>query len=256
MLKKHEKYDFMIAVPFTTGLSKQVILQGKSKLEEDMPIGYNNNTFIGYSFIDKLNDKYNVKYHVLFNEYKYDDAKKCLKDKALMLMNQAKLNPEKFINEKEHKKYLIFKKDKITNHYTIKINLDRIKFETRHTGWLIIATNDLNSTYNDALSIYRNKDIVEKSFNRIKNSLSFNRLRIHGSKSLNGKLFVAMISLILSSYIQKVMLKSGLDGKYTLTRMLNKLETIKIDRSNDLSSISPITKELRNILKAFDIKIT
>jgi hypothetical protein len=65
-----------------------------------------------------------------------------------------------------------------------------------------------------------------------------------------------MISLIMSSYIHKVMLKSGLDSKYSLTQMLNKLETIKIDRHNDLSSISPVTKELRNILKAFEIKIT
>jgi transposase len=256
LLKKYAKYDFMIAVPFTTQISRDITSTGRNQLEEDNPIIHNNDNLSGYSFIDKINNEYRVKYHVIYNEYKHDDAKKCLKDKATNLLNEALLNPEKFMNEKEHKKYLIFTKDKITNNYSVKVNLERIKFELKNVGWLIIVSNDLNSTYRDALSIYRNKDIVEKSFNRLKNSLSLRRLHIHNSKSLHGKIFIAMISIIISSYIHKVLINNNLDTKYTITRLMNKLETFKISRSKTLSSLSPLTRELRLIFKSFDIKIT
>jgi transposase len=256
MLKKYPKYDFMMAVPFTTSIAKKIVLEGKQNLESDMPIGHNTNVLVGYSFIDKLNNNYSIIYHVLYNEYKYDDAKKCLKDKAFNLRQEAISDPEKFMHEKDHKKYLIFNKDKQTGNYTIRINLERINYEIRHSGWLIIASNDLTSTYYDALMIYRNKDIVEKSFNRLKNSLSFNRMRVHKSNSLQGKMFIAMISLIISSYMYKVMITNNLDSKYTLTRLLNKLETLKIDKHDNLSTISPITKELRNIFHAFGVKIS
>jgi transposase len=256
MLKKYPKYDFMMAVPFTTSIARQIAIEGKQKLEADIPIGHSNNILAGYSFISKLNNNYSIIYHALYNEYKYDDAKKCLKDKAFNLRQEAILKPEKFMHEKEHKKYLIFQKDKQTGNYTVRINLERINYEIRHSGWLIIASNDLNSTYYDALTIYRHKDIVEKSFNRLKNSLSFNRMRVHKSNSLQGKMFITMISLIISSYIHKTMINTNLDSKYTLTRLMNKLETLKIDRYNNLSTISPVTKDLMIIFQTFGIKIS
>ncbi|MDR0621531.1 MAG: transposase [Deltaproteobacteria bacterium] len=255
LLQKYKKYDFMIAVPFTTSIAREIVSNGIGQLEQDKPILLNNDNLVGNSFIKKLNNEHSVIYHAIFNEYKYDDAKKCLKDKATELRNTAILNPIKYINEKEYKKYLLFQKDKLNDNYIIKINLERINFELKHVGWLIIVSNDINTTYQQALEIYRNKDRVEKSFDTLKNSLSLKRLHIHQSRSLYGKIFVAMISLILSSYIHNVLVKNNLDSKYTITKLLKKLETLKIDKSGDISLISPITKEMKNIFTAFDIQI-
>jgi transposase len=210
MLKKYPKYEFMIAVPFTTAISKSIVTNSMVKLEEDLSFNHNNDTLMGYSFIESLSNDHNVIYHVIYNEYKYLDAKKCIKERAIELRNEAIANPEKFSHEKEHKKYLIFHKDKINNCYDIKLNLDRIYFDIRNAGWFIIASSNLKSTYKEALTIYRNKDIVEKAFNNLKNSLSLKRLHVHKSQSLNGKMFIAMISLIISSYINNIIDKNNL----------------------------------------------
>jgi transposase len=254
MLKKYNEYKFMIAVPFTTSISRVILEEGPSKLEENLSFIFNNDTIMGYSFIDNIDNDNKVKYHVIYNEYKYNDAKKCLKDKAIRLRNEALDNPIKYINEKEHKKYLIFKKQD-DGSYNITLNINRILYEIRKIGWLIIVTNDINSTYKDALSIYRSKDVVEKSFNHLKNSLSLKRLHVHSSNMLNGKIFVSMISLILSSYIHNVMVKNGLDDKYTINGLINKLNTLKVVKSATKSSITPLTKDVKNILNAFGIKI-
>jgi transposase len=255
LLKFHSNNKFMIAVPFTTSIARDIVKNYKDKLEESLSFIHNNDTIMGFSFLNNINNHDQVVYHVTYNEYKYNDAKKCLKDKAIRLRNEALQNPTKYINEKEHKKYLIFKKlDDQT--YDISINLDRINYEIKNVGWLIIVSNDLNTTYRDALGIYRSKDIVEKAFNNLKNSLSFKRLHVHNSKTLNGKLFIAFISLILSSYIHNIMHKSGLDNSYTITGLLNKLDSVKIERYKGQTAFSPLTKEVKRIFNAFGIKIT
>jgi transposase len=51
--------------------------------------------------------------------------------------------------------------------------MPRFNYEIGHSDWMIIASKNLNSTYYDALIIYRNKVIVDKLFNRLKSSLYF-----------------------------------------------------------------------------------
>ncbi|MDR1872373.1 MAG: hypothetical protein LBS60_10745 [Deltaproteobacteria bacterium] len=255
LLKMFPKYKFMVAVPFTTSIARQIVKSGKDKLEENLSFKSNNDTIMGYSFYNNIDNNTKVIYHVIFNEYKQNDAKQCLKDKAIRLRNEAITNPSKYINEKEHKKYLIFKKIN-DNTYEILLNMERINFELRNVGWLIIVSNDLNSTYKDALSTYRSKDIVEKAFDNLKNSLYFKRLHVHNSKTMNGKMFIAMISLIISSYIHNIMEKSNLNQYYTITSLLNKLDSVKIVRSGNKKTITPLSKEVKKILSAFGIKIS
>jgi hypothetical protein len=137
MLRKHPNYNFMMAIPFTTNISKKIISE-MSKLEEDNSFEINNDTIMGYSFIEKVDNNHSIIYHCLYNEYKYTDAKKCLKDKAIRLKNEAESNPEIFIDNKEHKKYLLFNNisnNQNTKRYDIKLNFDRIIFEIKHSGW-------------------------------------------------------------------------------------------------------------------------
>jgi transposase len=68
-------------------------------------------------------------------------------------------------------------------------------------------------------------------------------------------MFIAMVSLIISSYIHKLMVESGLDKKYTIQKLINKLNMLKIKRSGLLEALSPITKDMRVIYQAFGIKI-
>ncbi len=55
------------------------------------------------------------------------------------------------------------------------------------------------------MEIYRNKDVVEKSFDNLKNDLDLHRLRIHSDAAMEGRIFIGFISLILMSYIREKM---------------------------------------------------
>ena len=258
LLRKKPNYNFMMAVPFTTSISKKIV-SGMSKLEEDMSFEINNDTIMGYSFVENIDNNNSIIYHCLYNEYKYMDAKKCLKDKAIRLKNEALSNPSEYVDNKDYKKYLIFNNisnDKNSKCYDIRLNLSRIAFEIKNSGWLIIASNDLSSTYKDALTIYRNKDVVEKSFDNLKNSLGLSRLHTQSSKSARGKIFIALISLIISSYIHKVMKDNSLDNKYTITSLLKKVNNLKLLKARNLVSFSPLSKEVKIIFKSFGIKIS
>lgn len=173
------------------------------------------------------------------------------------MRDEARGDTVKYLKCKEYKKYLIFKKLESTNNYKIDINFDRIDYETRNSGWMIIVGNDLTIKNEEVINIYRNKDVVEKAFSRLKNNLNLNRLRIHNDSNLKSKLFISTISLILNSYINKIMIKNNLYNKYTIDEILLSLEKIQLFKNKDGNkSITPISKTNRDILEFFDIKIT
>ena len=55
-------------------------------------------------------------------------------------------------------------------------------------GWLVMISNNVSDP-KEALAIYREKDVVEKGFLRLKNSLDLGRLRVHREDSMQNKVF-------------------------------------------------------------------
>lgn len=78
-----------------------------------------------------------------------------------------------------------------------------------------------------ALNLYRNKDLIEKSFGNLKERLNFRRALVSSEQSLNGKLFVQFIALIYLSYIKKQMDDQLLFKDYTLQGILDELDMIE-----------------------------
>ena len=50
--------------------------------------------------------------------------------------------------------------------------------ELETAGWLFVLSNDVSDA-KQALSIYRQKDVVKKGFLRLKTQLDMGRLRVH-----------------------------------------------------------------------------
>jgi len=69
------------------------------------------------------------------------------------------------------------------------------------------------------MSIYRDKDVVEKGFLGLKYGIEFGRLRVHSDNTMQGKLFVGFVASVIMSSINKVMAKSGLYEKYNNERI-------------------------------------
>lgn len=107
-----------------------------------------------------------------------------------------------------------------------------------------------------ALEIYRNKDLAEKAFGDIKERLGARRLLVSSEKSLDGKLFVEFIALIFLSYIKKQMQDTELFKTYTITELLDELETIEcFSRPGRKTRFSEVTKKQRELFKAMEVSL-
>ena len=75
-------------------------------------------------------------------------------------------------------------------------------------GFMLILTDDFDKTGLETLNIYRSRDAVEKLFDNLKNALELDRLRVHSSEAAEGKLFVALVAMMLHSLLQKKLVAS------------------------------------------------
>jgi transposase len=125
-----------------------------------------------------------------------------------------------------------------------------VKAELETSGWLVIISNYISDA-KDAIKIYREKDVVEKGFQRLKNSLDLGRLRVHSENSMQNKVFIGFISLILLSSIHQVMLDKALYGKMTMKKLVLTLSKITLQIVKGTRIMFPVTKEQRLIYEAF-----
>ena len=52
-----------------------------------------------------------------------------------------------------------------------------------------------------ALDIYRGRDNIEKMFRSLKSSIDFNKARVHSTQSLQSKVFITFIAMIIRNEI-------------------------------------------------------
>ncbi len=75
----------------------------------------------------------------------------------------------------------------------------------------------------ECLSIYRQRDIIEKAFRAMKTDLDIFPLRDHSEATFRGTLFIFFISLIIKSALLSGIQSSHLIEKYSIETMLLEL---------------------------------
>jgi transposase len=103
---------------------------------------------------------------------------------------------------------------------------DALAEAKRNYGYFALLSNEIKDSV-EALSIYRNKDLVEKAFENLKDRLNLRRLAVSSEQSLDGKLFVQFIALIFLSYITQKMQENNLFKDYTMQEVLDELDLIE-----------------------------
>ncbi len=96
----------------------------------------------------------------------------------------------------------------------------------RNYGYFALLSNEVKDAMK-ALEIYRNKDLVEKAFDNLKDCLNLRRVAVSSEQSLDGKLFVQFIALIFLSYITKKMQENDLFKKHTMQEILDEFNIIE-----------------------------
>ena len=96
----------------------------------------------------------------------------------------------------------------------------------RNYGYFALLSNDIKDAVK-ALEVYRNKDLVEKAFDNLKERLNLRRTAVSSEQSLDGKLFVQFIALIFLSCITKKMQDNNLFKNHTLQQVLDEFDIIE-----------------------------
>ena len=125
----------------------------------------------------------------------------------------------------------------------------------RYAGFQAIFTTYFKDPV-EAIQVYRDKDIVEKCFDDLKNSLDMKRLRMHTIETVDGRLFVQFIALIFTSALRKEMRRSKLIEKYTVRELLLEMDPLtKIRYAGKYGQIlTEITKPQREIFELLNIE--
>ncbi len=121
-----------------------------------------------------------------------------------------------------------------------------------HMGRFLLVFNGEYSPL-ECLSIYRQRDVIEKAFRVMKTDLDIFPLRDHTESTIRGVLFVFFISLIIRSALLRGMQSSQLNEKYSLENMLLELEKLQMieDQNGKLTEVER-TKKQKDILEALD----
>jgi transposase len=102
-----------------------------------------------------------------------------------------------------------------------------IQAERDRHGWFTLLSNDATLTCWEALDVYRSQDQIEKAFNDVKDRLDIRTSGVHNQETVTGKLFTMFVALILTTELRRRMHTAVLDKDYTLTELLDELETIE-----------------------------
>jgi transposase len=134
-----------------------------------------------------------------------------------------------------------------------KRNFDKLNALAKIHGFFCLLSNsDLGA--GEVLSIYRNKDSIEKAFDEVKNYVDMKRLHTHNTDTTKGKLFCAFIALIAAMHMQNKL--AVLMDKKNLTKenIILELDKITAVQFGETSrQYAPLSKLQKDILKEFSL---
>lgn len=256
MLNRAEPTRFVIAVPFTSKFAKKLVASERKDidcLQNTLVVG--EQSLRAVTKIRAWGKEHQLYVHVYYDAIKGYRIREELYAYVTVLKEQAEADPKTSLTDEESKKYLNIRKSEHTQTgYTINIREEIVAQKLETAGWLVILSNDVVNA-KQAMRIYRQKDVVEKGFWRLKTQLDLGRLRVHRDDSMQNKLFIGFVALILMSYIHTVMLDQGLYKNLTIKKMLMTLAKLRVQYINNQRILFPLTKEQKMIYKAFSVKL-
>ncbi|MBO4296358.1 MAG: IS1634 family transposase [Desulfovibrio sp.] len=254
-----ENVDFIISVPFTNKFAKQQIENEREDIDTYKNyIKAGNDPLRGIHKEEEWKTKRvstKLHVHVFYNPSRHTKEKNELFDFVYDLEEEAKKNPENKNFEKEFEKYLIIEKPSEENpNYTVSVRQDYLDEKLKNCGWMLLISNTISDA-RQALNIYRTKDIVEKCFNKLKNSLDFKRLRVHNDERMENKIFIGFICVIIISVLHQKMSSANLYKTYTMKELILELKKLKITTVSGEEILQPVSKTQRDIFNSLSIPL-
>ena len=252
-------YDFVIMVKGMSESVRRVILENKGEFENIRKYNIRKYKTFGKTIKKKLyiSDEKERYFHIY-----YSDQKACVEHEQIeakidrMTKYLNSLKGEKATVGDGYKKY--FKLEIHEDDGTIICARERIEVIDL-CGYFVIVTPK-QMTAEEALELYKSRDVSEKMFRGDKSYLGNRSLRVQSDETASAKIFVEFVALIVRSRMY-VLLKDEvkkLDKKpnyMTVPAAIRELEKIELVRQTDgkYCMDHAVTATQKIILKAFDM---
>lgn len=250
-----KRMKFTIALPFSSTFAKEQVERVRNTITDHHNfIQMNDQNLFCISSLNKWEEKKRIYVHVYYNASTAAADYEIFLNKLRLWENELKNGQFIEDNQKYYAKYFLIQNTPKSGG-PVSYNQSAIEAYKKNTaGYLVLISNDIKDPI-EALTIYRAKDVVEKAFDNLKNSLDMKRLRVHLQENMKGRLFIQFISLILVSYIHKVMSDEDLFKFGSMSCLLKELKLLNTVSTTGTKKLifSEQTKRQREIFEAFGI---
>ena len=259
-------YDFVIMMKGMKKYAHELVMVNKGTFEESRKHSIRDYKVSGTTVKGKLfpSDEKDRYFHIYFNESKRTSEREQLEEKidrmaSYLKSQEGKLGYEcpsalchyfePFYHGQGDERVFMFARERQNV-------IDR---EIKLCGYFIIITSE-KMTAEEALELYKSRDGSEKLFRGDKSYLGNKSFRVHGSESVNSKIFIEFVALIIRNkfytYLKDQMKKNNKSENYmTVPAALRELEKIEMIRQSDgnYRLDHAVTATQKEILKAFDL---
>jgi transposase len=202
---------------------------------------------------DVLEEGRRMYLHLYFSSEKALEDERRFNTRLLALEEELKSGKTNATNERAYAKYF-----KVTSTpkrgVSVTPDSEAIDKAKKDYGYFAMISNDIK-THVKALELYKNKELVEKAFENLEDRLSFKRTLVSSEQSLDGKLFVEFIALVIMSHIKKQMHAAEMFRKFTMQEMLDQIDLIECyEMKGRAPRYGEITKKQVGIYEALGIK--
>jgi transposase len=174
---------------------------------------------------DTIKAKRRMYLHLFYSPDRALEDEKAFNNRLANLQEELESGQRHPDHEKQYAKYFDVKTTPVRG-TKVTAKEEALAEAKRNYGYFTLVSNEIKDPIK-ALEIYRNKDLVEKAFENLKERLNMRRMAVSSEQSLDGKLFVQFIALIYLSYITRRMQKNNLFKNYTMQEVLDELDIIE-----------------------------
>jgi transposase len=202
---------------------------------------------------DTIRGKRRMYLHLFYSPDRALEDEKAFNKRIVSLQDELETGQRHPDHETQYAKYFKVKSTPVRG---IKITAkdDALKAAKRNYGYFSLLSNAEKDPIK-ALEIYRNKDLVEKAFENLKERLNMRRLWVSSEQSLDGKLFVQFVALIYLSYITRKMQENNLFKTHTLQGVLDDLDLIEcFEIPGQRLQIGEMTKKQADLYSSLGVK--
>ena len=252
MYEAHKR--FMIGIPFTAGFAVELVERYRDTIRS-----HKNYCMVGtddlYAVTELMDwDGHRFYAHVYFDNYKAAAEEKAF-DHTLHCCYEELIKGDHIAEHKKYYEQFFFIKETPVRGVKVEFNEDTIdEYKRNRVGWFVLAGNDIKDKVK-ALEVYRAKDAVEKCFDDLKNDLDMKRIRMHTKETMEGRIFIQFIALLITTRLKEVMSEAGWFKDYDLQEIIDEMKSmreVKVTGSRKKYSTEP-TPLQRDIIKLYGL---